>query len=96
MRKDNTQPLKDVIDNFLKSSKVGPKMAELDIIKAWEENMGPMIANRTTKIFVKDKVLHVHLNSSTLRNELSFAKEKIINTLNEQAGKEVLTAVVLK
>lgn len=76
--------------------KIDKKLHELDVIEAWSKMMGPMIARRTTAIKMKDGTLIITLNSSTLREELSFAKSKIIASLNEAAGKELVKELVLK
>ncbi len=62
----------------------------------WEKVMGPSIAKHTTQIkLVKDK-LFIDLNSASLRQELSYGKEKIIQILNEELGSEVVKKVFIK
>lgn len=95
-RKSNTQSLKEAIEQLLSVYKIDRKLNELDLIEAWNKIMGPMIEKRTTNIYIKDQTLHVTLNSSTLREELSYAKSKIISNLNEAAGQEIITDLVLK
>lgn len=96
MSKHNEHSLKDVIGKLLKAYKLDDKLAERRLISAWDEVMGKMIAQHTKDIFIRNKQLFVVLDSSALRNELSMAREKIVKMMNEAAGQEVITDVVLK
>ena len=95
-RDSNTSSLEDAIQRLLKVYKLGDKMVELDIIQAWPKVMGPMIAAKTDEVRVKNKILFVRLSSSTLREELSYGKTKMIQNLNDYVGHEFLKDAVLK
>jgi predicted nucleic acid-binding Zn ribbon protein len=92
-RKANTLSLKDCIGNMLESYKIQDKYDETFLISSWESIMGKSIASRTSKLFIKNKVLHVMLTSAPLKNELNLGKSKILKFLNEQVGKEVINEV---
>lgn len=80
----------------MKAYKLDDRLAERRLLNAWEEVMGKMIANHTKDLFIKHRQLFVTLDSSALRNELSMARSKIVKMLNEAAGTEVITDVILK
>lgn len=88
--------LKSAINRLLKAYGLEEKMNETKIIIAWEKVMGKVIANYTNNIKIKDKKLIIELKSSALREELSYAKEKIIDTLNKEVGKKVINGIILK
>lgn len=94
--KSNTNTLKEAINEFLKAYSLSDKLNEHRLISSWEKVMGKMIAKHTTEIFITDKVLTVKLDSSVLREELSFAKTKMIEVLNESIGQEVIKGIILK
>lgn len=94
-RDKNITPLKEAIDRLLKAYKIEDKMDEISLQKEWEEMMGKAIANRTSKIYLKNKVLHIQLESSVLRHELSFAKERLCESLNKRIGKRVINEIIL-
>ncbi len=48
------------------------------------------------KIYIKDHVLFIHLNSSVVRNELLMLREELRKKLNEKAGAEVIREIVLR
>ncbi|MDQ3047457.1 MAG: DUF721 domain-containing protein [Bacteroidota bacterium] len=96
MSRNNEHTLKEVIEQMMKAYKLDDKLAERKLIGSWESVMGAMIANHTKDLYIKHKQLFVTLDSSALRNELSLAKSKIVKMLNEAAGGEVITDVILR
>ena len=96
MSKHNEHTLKDAIENLLKAYKLDSKLAEKRLISSWESVMGPMIAKHTTDLYIKHQQLFVTLDSAALRNELSFAKTKIIKMLNDAVGSTVINEIILK
>jgi predicted nucleic acid-binding Zn ribbon protein len=96
LSKHNEQNIKQVIEQLLKAYKLDDRLAERRLINAWDEVMGKMISNHTKDIYIKHKQLHIVLDSSALRNELAMAKTKILKMMNEAAGQEVITEVILK
>jgi len=64
-------------------------------LNGWEAAVGKAIASRTSKVYIKNQVLYVKLNSSVARNELLMLKEALREKLNEQAGREIIKDIVL-
>ena len=58
--------------------------------------MGKNVNSYTNEIVLKKNTLYVNLNSSVLRQELSFGKQKIIDLLNKELGKTVIKKIVLR
>ena len=54
------------------------------------------VAPLLEEVFIKNKKLHIRLNSSTLRQELSYKKSEIVKDLNAAVGKDVINDIVLK
>lgn len=89
-RSKNEQTLAQVLDRLIDSYRLGDKMKELDVVNAWEEVMGKVVAKRTTSIHVKDKILFVKVNSAPLKEELLMNKSRLVTLLNEKAGHPVI------
>ncbi|MFO7923617.1 MAG: DUF721 domain-containing protein [Bacteroidales bacterium] len=96
MRKSNTQKIGEVISDYLKEYRLDSKVTEARIINSWPAIVGPTIARQTGKIYIRKGVFYVHLTSPVLRSELSYMKTRIMEVLNEQAGAQVITKVVLR
>jgi predicted nucleic acid-binding Zn ribbon protein len=96
MRRSNTQNIGEVIQELLKELHIDGKLKEIGIINAWDEVVGSKFAKYTSNIFIKNRVLFVHLKSPIVRSELLMHKTAIIKALNEKVGSKVIEDVVLR
>ena len=97
MNNSNEITLKDAIKQLLDANPLmKDKINENKLYEVWEKLVGKMIAKRTQKITIKNKVLIIEINSASLRNELSFAKEKIKNIINAEFKENILDEVRIK
>ena len=96
MRRSKTITLAEAVNDYIREMNLGEKLSEVTIINSWEEIVGKAISSRTTKIFIKDHILYVHLNSSVVRNELLMLREALREKLNKNAGSEVIIDIVLR
>ena len=86
MRKSDEKPLKAAIEEFLDRFHLRDKLNQAKVIEAWPIVVGEMVARNTSQIHIRNKVLYVKVNSTALRNELLFARTKIMNALNKKVG----------
>lgn len=91
----DSQPLKKVIDQLLRAYGYQDQLDELDLIKIYEELVGNMFAKHTKKIFFKNKTLHIKLDSAALKQELSYAKEGLVQKLNAEMGRKIVENIVV-
>lgn len=95
-RKENEENLGAVIDRLLKAYGLEDGYYAAAVITHWEKLMGPAIARRTKEIRLDRGTLTIYLDSSTLRQELSFAKEKIADRINKELGQRLVAKVELR
>lgn len=96
MRRSKTISLAEAMQDYIREMNLGDKLREVGIVDSWENTVGKAIASRTSRVYIKDGVLYVHLNSSIARNELMMLREALREKLNERAGAEVIKEIVLK
>ncbi len=94
LKKPAEKPLKAVIEEFLKTFRLEDKLTETRVIQSWEKVVGALVAKHTTRLSMRNKILYVKLDSAALRNELMFAREKIVKALNKEAGTNMLSEIV--
>ncbi len=94
MRRTNTEPLKDVIQRFLKIYGADKKLKEIRVQNSWGKIMGASIERQTEFVNVRKSTFYVKLNSSVLKHELLMMKSKIIKRLNEEAGETLIDKIV--
>lgn len=96
MRRSKTISLADAISDYIKEMNIGEKLNEVSIINSWEEIVGKAISSRTSRIYIKDHVLYVHLRSSVVRNELLMLRQALKEKINGKVGEELIKDIVLR
>ena len=72
------------------------KMLEERVQRLWGELFGPSIAKYTTNVYIKNRVLYVHMTSSVVRSEMIAMRKRLVITLNEHAGSDVIDDVMIR
>ena len=95
-RHNDHQKINEVLASFVENNKLEKGLDSVNVANAWRELMGNGVNNYTTSIKLHKGTLYVALNSSVLREELAYGKDKIIAMINEELGKEVIKKVILR
>jgi predicted nucleic acid-binding Zn ribbon protein len=95
-RVSNEQTLGEVVKALIESYRMGGKLKEASLINAWESVVGEMIAKHTVQLRINKKVLYVEVDSAALRNELTYAREKLKKALNRKVKDNVIDEVVIR
>lgn len=86
MRRKETQRISDVLKIAIKESVFEHKLTETRLIENWGKILGNGIAQSTSKIYVRNKTLIVHIDSPVVRHELFMMRSKIIEALNNSVN----------
>jgi predicted nucleic acid-binding Zn ribbon protein len=95
MSNNNQMSLGDAIKQMLKKYNLDQKVTVTEIYQSWEKIMGPSINKHTQSIELREKILVIRLDSSAMRHELSFARPKIVEKINEHIGYHFIDDVLL-
>lgn len=95
-RKNEPTDLGSAIKEMLKAFKIEDRFHESNLVGSWEKVMGSPIAKRTSKLYIKDKKLFVHLTSAPLKHELSMSRDKILVMLSKEFGDSIINEVIIK
>ncbi len=96
MRNSNEQNIKTILKDLVESYRLKSKLHQTKIEQIWEQTMGKMIANYTKELKVRNHKLYVTVDSAPLRQELSYGRDKILNTINGELGEEYLKEVIIR
>ena len=88
--------IQDALKEFVETNKLEKGLNKVNVADAWAKLMGNGVNNYTTSVNLERNTLYVQLNSSVLREELSYGKQKIIDMLNEELGKEIIKKLILR
>lgn len=86
----------EALKEFVETNKLETGLNKVNVAEAWAKLMGNGVNNYTTAVKLERDTLYIQLNSSALREELSYGKEKIIKLLNDELGKEIIKKLVLR
>ena len=96
MKRQNTTSLGETIQLWIESSKLRQQLDEKRLIAAWKPMVGEYMASLTREIYIKNRTLFVHVDSSVVRNELLLAKTLLIKRLNDENGGNVIDDIVIR
>lgn len=96
MHKSQTRKIGEIIGDCLREMSIDRKLKEVNLVSKWEEMMGKAVANRTSQIYIRNRVLYIRVKSSVLKNELLMLRQDILNKLNENAGEQLVDEIVVR
>jgi predicted nucleic acid-binding Zn ribbon protein len=94
-RGKNTKHVGDAIQQLLNTYHLKSKYDEANLIGSWERLVGKPVARRTKKVFIRDKVLFVELDSPAMKNDLNLHKKQIIEVFRKEFGNDVVTELII-
>ena len=83
MKKHKAQSIGDLISQYIQGTELEKILLERMVVQKWPDVMGPMIANMTGNIEMKNGTLFVHIHSAALRQQLFECRYEIIKKLNQ-------------
>ena len=96
MKKNNLIRVGDAINEFLKQEKLDVKISRFTVKNSWKEIVGEHISNNTLDISFNDKVMFLTLKSTSLKQELIFSKQQMIDNVNRFCGYRLIEDIVYK
>lgn len=85
MLRTKEQTLGNVVSQLLREQGMEIPLRQRHLIEAWPEVVGPIIAARTSRLFIKGQTLHVSVTSSILKHDLQMNRSAFVKKLNERA-----------
>ncbi len=95
MRRTRTVRIGEVLDDFFRRPYVAAKVAEGRLPDTWREMLGERAAAETTELRLENRILHVRIRSSILRNELFYQREALAAEINRRSGVRLVNAVII-
>lgn len=87
-KKRKPEPLGDVMKEVLRSTSVGKRIAQAQVIPEWPALVGPQIAAVTEPLSVTTQgTLFVAVTTNAWMTELSLLEPQLLRRLNEKTGR---------
>jgi len=76
--------LKNILSGMFKTQgKLSKGLNQYTIEQIWRSTFGDLISSYTTRVHFSKGVLTVYITSSSLKEELSMTKDKVVERLNQ-------------
>ena len=96
MKRENTQLIKDILQEFIKEEHLEDGLKRLKIFKVWDLVVGEAGARATSNKFFRDGVLYCTINSSIIRTQLYYRKDDIALQMNKMLNDNIVSKIILK
>ena len=93
MQKTDPKSVRQIIDQIMDKSARKSDILEMRASALWPDIVGPGVNRYTLRRYVKNGVLYIRLSSGALKQELSFQRRDIIDSINRIIGQEVLREI---
>ena len=90
-----TQNIAAAISAFFKEINAEDKISNARITSIWRKVMGNSVADKTRKIYLKERTLVIITESAALRHTLQHSKLDVIKRLNKEFTHEMIQEVQL-
>lgn len=90
MERQEAQSIGDLLRKAIEESLAAPKLDELNAINSWPIVIGPGVASKTLRPFIKKGLMTIRVPSAPLRQELNMMRSAIARAINAEVGKEVV------
>jgi predicted nucleic acid-binding Zn ribbon protein len=89
-RKYTDNPLKELISDVLRRNGWEHRYQEMEVLRCYREVVGEVIWKKTRESRLHDKTLVLKMDSGPLKQELSYQKTKLMDSINELLGNTVV------
>ena len=94
MKRVKAQSIGEILREFFaQNPEIGRRLDEVRLVHAWREVLGLGVSQATREAYVRGATLHVVLDSAVLRSELMMWRDRLVRTLNERVGTDVIREI---
>ena len=95
-RRNDAVNIKTVLKKISKNPKLKKRLEETEVLEKINLIFGDNLKKYISNKYIKNGVLHLHLTSSVLRNELLYQKHDLIDRLNDKSKNRVVKEIIFK
>jgi len=89
-------PVGSILRDLTRSAPWGPGIQRYEVIRNWEEAVGPTVARMTNPVEVKGRTLYVEVRDPVWLQQMVFLSEKVRCALNQAVGRDVLDRIFFR
>lgn len=96
MRRTQTKPIGEILEEFFKRPYVAAKIAEGRLPEYWGEIVGEYVAAQTHELRLVNHILYVTVRTGVVRNELFYRRDELMKLLNDRAGVHLINSIIIR
>ncbi len=93
--KKDFQTMGQAIRDLLNSYRLSTRFDEANLINSWERIAGKPIARRTRRLYIRDKVLFVELESPSMKQDFSLHKAQVLEMFKKEFGAGIISDIIV-
>ena len=93
---DKEKKIGDVLKGMANTEKWRNKLNETQIKQVWKDKMGATINHHTKEIYFRNDKIYLQIESSSLKQELSYERGKIKDMMNGELGGDYVKEVIIR
>ena len=93
MPRTNDHSLQQAIAQFMEQARLAEPALQRRVVSQWAQIVGAPIAEQTENIWFDRGVAFVKIKSPAWRAELGFARGRLVERINEHAGRALVADV---
>lgn len=94
MKRTEPKLFSEIFNDAMARVGAADAMAQHRACYMWPEIVGPGVNRYTFRRYVENGVLHVYISSASLKNELSFMRQSLLERLNDAVGSNAISEIV--
>ena len=95
-RRNKINSLEDILKKFSNKPKLKKKLDGVEALDQLNTILGKNLQSYITNKYFQNGTIYIHLSSSVLRSELSYQKQGLVDSINQNIGRKIVKNIILK
>lgn len=84
-----------ILDDMIRRVSADPATRRSYLQSLWPQIAGPHVAAYTSRVSLEGRLLHVYVNSASLKEQLGYMRESLTAEFNTAAGESVIDNILI-
>jgi hypothetical protein len=94
MKQTEAQSVGEIIQHVIEAEGQTDNFDRQNLCYLWSDVVGPVFNQATVRRYIDGDVLHVYLTSASMKQELAYTADSLVEKLNEAIGKHIIRKIV--
>ena len=95
-RKNKINSLEYILKKFSNKPKLKKKLDGVEALNQLNTILGKNLQSYITNKYFQNGIIYINLSSSVLRSELSYQKQGLVDSINQNIGRKIVKDIILK